>query len=165
MITVNPEILLIGIGNEWRCDDGIGLDVARHVQSLSISGVQVVLENRDGISLDEVWRGWSKVIVVDAMCSGADPGTVLRIDANSTHLKPGAFPQSVHAFGLSEAVELSRIMEELPACLVIYGIEGREFKHGTDYSSEVRLAGETTTARILDEIERLRTGTGGQGDA
>lgn len=162
---MNPEILLIGVGNEWRSDDGIGPNVVRHIQKLSIPGVQVVYENRDGISLDETWRGWSKVIVVDAMCSGSEPGTMVRIHANHTPLKPGVFPQSVHAFGLSEAVELARIMGEMPQNLVVFGIEGREFGYGTILSPDVQMAVQTATTHILDEIESLRTDGGEQSHA
>jgi hydrogenase maturation protease len=159
MKPMDKEILVIGIGNEWRCDDGIGVNVGRRIRDLAIPGVQVVFENRDGISLDEVWRGWEKVIVIDAMCSGAESGAILRINANQTPLKPGAFPQSVHAFGLAEAVELARIMGDIPACLVVYGVEGKRFGHGATLSPEVRDAGERVTERILEEILRLQSNT------
>ncbi len=166
-MNVQPDsrILIIGIGNEWRSDDGIGLDIARNIENQSLPGVHVVYENRDGISLDEVWRGWKRVIVADAMCSGAQAGTILRIDANQTHLKPGAFPQSVHSFGLAEAVELSRVLGEMPSCLVVYGIEGKQFGHGDRISPEVRDAGEVVTARILHEIRHLQISILEQNDA
>ncbi len=154
MADKDRDILIIGIGNEWRSDDGIGIEVGRRIKDRALLGVQVVFENRDGISLDEVWRGWKYVIVVDAMCSGVPAGTIRRIDANHTPLKPGAFPQSVHAFGLAEAVELSRVMGDLPACLVVYGIEGKRFGHGPTLTPEVREAGKQVIDSILEEIEK-----------
>lgn len=90
---------------------------------------------------------------------------MLRINANNTHLKPGVFPQSVHAFGVVEAVELSRVLGDIPECLVIYGIEGKEFSHGKILSPEVSEAGEKVTARIVEEIDCLRTGLEANSDA
>lgn len=165
MADKDRDILIIGIGNEWRCDDGIGIEVGRRVRDRALPGVQVVFENRDGISLDEVWREWKHVIVVDAMCSGASPGTIVRIDANKTPLKPGAFPQSVHAFGLAEAVELSKVMGNMPACLVVYGIEGKRFGHGATLTHEVCEAGKSVFDKILEEIEQHFTGIQDKEDA
>jgi hydrogenase maturation protease len=51
--------------------------------------------------------------------TGAAPGTIRRLDAIAQPFPKGAFRRSTHAFGVAEAIELSRAMGELPKSLVV----------------------------------------------
>jgi hydrogenase maturation protease len=62
----------------------------------------------------EAWRGVETVIIIDAVMSGAEPGTIRRLDAKTQPLQKDAFRCSTHAFGVAEAIELSRARGELP---------------------------------------------------
>jgi hydrogenase maturation protease len=102
--------------------------------------------------LIEAWSGVSRVFVVDAVHSGAAPGTVVRVDAVRDPLPSEAFQTSTHAFGLAGAVELARALGSLPAALVVYGIEGADFGHGQGLSSEVAAAVPEIVDRVRFEI-------------
>ena len=58
----------------------------------------------------ESWKGWDAVVVVDAVRSGAEPGTVCRFDAISQPLPSKIRHGSTHAFSLGEAIELGRAL-------------------------------------------------------
>jgi len=62
------------------------------------------------------------------------------------------FSDSTHAFGLQEAIELSRVLQQLPKRLVIYGIEGKSFAIGERLSKEVSQALSQAVARILEDV-------------
>jgi hydrogenase maturation protease len=49
-------------------------------------------------------------------------------------LPASMFRGSTHAFGLNEAVELSRALKQLPSNFIIYGIEGQNFDTGSSDS-------------------------------
>ena len=100
------------------------------------------------LDLIDLWGHDDDVVIVDAMKSGAPPGTVARIDAITEHLPKGAF-SSTHAFGPAAVVELARTMQRLPRSLVVYGIEANNMDHGIAMSPEVA-ASVSNVARELE---------------
>jgi hydrogenase maturation protease len=89
------------------------------------------------------------VILVDAVVSGREPGTVTGFDAVAAPL-PAVFSGcSSHSFGVAEAVELARALGRLPKRLNVYGIEGSEFTQGVGLSPKVARAVETLAVQII----------------
>ena len=126
--------LIIGVGNRFRGDDGVGVLAAELLRERLGEGGGVVVNNGDAASLTEQWEGAESVIVVDAMSSGRPPGTVVCHDAAAQPLPVHTFASSSHAFGLAEAVELSRALGTLPSQCVIYGVELGSSNLGEDLS-------------------------------
>lgn len=144
-------VAVIGIGNDFRGDDAVGLVVARSVRERAPHSVTVHESHGDGTALLDLWAGAGRVIVVDAMRSGCSPGTVVRFDG----LDEGHWPNgsrgalaSSHALGVLEAIELGRILGLLPASLVVYGVEGASFDMGAPLSPQVA----ATVPAIVDQI-------------
>jgi len=131
------KIIVIGIGNPYRRDDAAGLLAARRLQEQANSSCEVHEQVGEGTALMELWKGAQRVVVIDAVQSGAAPGTIHRFQANLDPLPAPIFRDSTHAFGLIEAIELSRALHQLPSSLVIYGIEGESFAAGTGPSRAV----------------------------
>jgi hydrogenase maturation protease len=125
-----PRLLVIGVGNEFRNDDAIGIHVARKLRKMNISAIQVVENPGDGAGLMEKWKEKEVVVIVDAASSGSEPGMIFRFDAAKQKMPAQFFHYSSHDFSLAEAVEMSRILEQLPKRLVVYGIEGKNFHSG-----------------------------------
>jgi hydrogenase maturation protease len=141
--------LIIGIGNEYRRDDAAGLIVARQLKERLADSAIVIEQSGDGAALMEAWRSAETVIIIDAVMSGADPGTIHLLDAKTQPLPKDAFRCSTHAFGVAEAIELSRAMGELPGSLVVYGVEGKNFAAGVGLSPEVERAVGEVVRRAL----------------
>ena len=140
------KTLIIGCGNPDRGDDAAGILVA---QRLRERGVQAIDHTGDGLALLDIWHGSDDVILVDAMKSGADPGTVSLWDSHAPLGCSRDYGCSTHVFGPGEAVELARVIGRLPPKLRIYGIEAACFEPGARYSREVldavdRIVGEIT---------------------
>lgn len=155
-IMINNEnwsvrIAIIGVGNAERRDDSVGLLVARGVRArLTPEHGDVVVLERSGeaTSLMQAWAGVGAVIIVDAVRSGAAPGTVHRLDAVAGSIPDSFLRCSTHSFGVADAIELGRALDQLPPCLVVYGIEGQDFDHGGELSPEVA----ATLPRVIDRI-------------
>jgi len=135
-------VLVIGVGNWYRGDDAVGLVVARRLRAMNLPGVLVKEESGEGVALMESWQGKENVIIVDAASSGSLSGTVHTLNAISTTVPSAFFHYSSHAFGVAEAIELSRALKQLPYQLIVYGIEGRNFSAGVGLSPEVENASE-----------------------
>ena len=153
---------MIGIGNEYASDDSAGLLAARRLKDRAPVGATIVEHGGEGAGLMECWRGAAAVVLVDATSSGAEPGTISRFDVTLNPLPAREFARSTHAFGLPEAIEVSRSLGEFPGRLVVYGIEGRNFSAGCGVSPEVSAAIETVVQRLLQEIDNGDVIAGGQ---
>lgn len=144
--------LIIGLGNDLRGDDSIGLVIARKLHGQVQPGIMVIEHPGDGLSLISVWQDADNVIVVDAAKSDAPPGTIHRFDALSVPLQMQLSTTTSHALGLEEAIELGHQLDQLPKRLVIYGIEGKSFDFGTELSAEVEQVVQEVVERVLQEI-------------
>lgn len=148
------KILVVGIGNEYRSDDGIGLVIARKIREKKLPLVSVKEESGEGVALMEAWQGCENVILVDAISSGAKPGTIFKIDASKEIVPAKFFHYSTHAFSVAEAIELARAMKTLPPGLVVYGIEGACFSAGVRISQVVQESADQVIEQILKKIKK-----------
>lgn len=144
-----PSTLIIGVGNRDRGDDGVG-PIA--VDRLVAKGIPAVEHSYDGAALIDVWEGCDRVILVDAMRSGAQAGTIRRFDASGERLPKGAFAVSSHLFGPVEAVETARALGRLPSNLIVFGIEGGSYGFGDPLSPAVQEAMHDLIDRIIKEL-------------
>jgi hydrogenase maturation protease len=150
------RLLVVGVGNRYRGDDGAGLAAAARLAKVAGTSV-VLLDNAgDGTVLLDIWQHADAVILIDAVRSGAPAGTVRRLRvlaADSPEDLAAALGSarglggSTHGVGVAEAVALGRTLNRLPRRLVVIGIEGACFRTGIDLSHEVE--------RALDEAVRL----------
>lgn len=147
--------LVIGVGNAYRRDDGVGLAVAARLRGRVPPGVRVVDCEQEPSRLIDAWQGAGSALVVDAVESGAAPGTLHRFDAAAGPLPAGVFRSSTHAFGVGDAVELARVLGRLPGRIVVYGVEGGEFAAGEGLSAPVEAAVEPAAQAVLDDLKRL----------
>ena len=133
---------LIGIGNPDRGDDAAGWEVAGSVSTWDV-------DRRTAGSLDliELWSTDDDVVIVDAMRSGARPGTIHMFDAADEALPVGAFA-STHAFGPAAVIELARSLGRLPHSLVVIGIEIGDTSHGRTMTPEVKRAVDEVAAEL-----------------
>lgn len=146
------KVLLIGIGNEYRSDDAAGLVVARRVREKGADQITVRESNGEGAALIDSWKETRTVILVDAVCSGSEAGTVHRIEAHCETLPANLFRYSTHAFSVAEAIELGRVLNQLPARLIVYGIEGKSFVAGVGLSPEVDEAIERVVNCVFEDL-------------
>lgn len=144
--------IVIGVGNEYRGDDGAGRMVARSLAGRTPAGVDVKEASGESAGLMELWSGRERVYLVDAVESRRPAGTIHRLEAHRQELPRDFFHCSTHAFSVAEAVELARSLELLPPEVIVYGIEGKWFEPGQKLTPEVDQAVAEVADRILAEI-------------
>ncbi|MEN3538136.1 hydrogenase maturation protease [Microbispora sp. ZYX-F-249] len=149
------ETVVVGIGSELRGDDAAGLEVARRLRGTLPPSVAVVENGGDPAALVEAWSGAALAIVVDAVSSGAPPGTV-HLPAEPP--APSRQPSGSHALGLADAVELGRALGRLPGELVVVGIEGGDFTPGAPMTPPVLAAVRRTARGLRERLSRERPG-------
>jgi hydrogenase maturation protease len=135
--------VIVGLGNEWRGDDGVGPEVARRLGGTVLDG--------EPIGLVALLDGEASVVVVDAVASSAATGTIHRHDASAEPLPTALFGStSTHALGLAEAIELARSLGVLPARVLVLGIEGESFEFGKGLTPPVAAAADHLVEELTD---------------
>jgi hydrogenase maturation protease len=151
------SVLVVGAGNAYRRDDGAGVAAVERLGTLP-DHVRVSVTTGDPASLLDQWEDVDVVVVIDATISGAAPGTIRRYDAHAAPL-PAVFSRSsTHAIGIGEAIELARTLGRLPARLIVFAIEGRDFGTGEGLSAEVDAAVDQVVALVATIAEGTRQG-------
>jgi hydrogenase maturation protease len=158
MTTRRSNTLLIGVGNSYRSDDGVGIAVVRRIGKQAPAGVSILEASGEGAALLDAWGEATAVVLVDAVQSGAPPGTIHRLDAAARPIPSRFFHTSTHSFSVAEAIELARALNRLPSRLIVYGIEGKDFSAGDSLSAEVEKASETAATQVLEEVRALAKG-------
>jgi hydrogenase maturation protease len=144
---------IIGLGNELRGDDAVGLLAARRLQGVLGNRAEVVEAGVAGVELLELMEGAGAVLLIDAVRSGQAPGTIHRLDASAGAIAPELFPRSTHAIGVAEALELARTLSILPAKVIVYGIEASDTEVGQPLSLQVTHALDKVIQLVIQEAE------------
>ena len=139
-----------------RGDDAVGLLAARRIRQEVGDRVEVIEAEMAGIDLMELMKGAHIVMLIDAARSGLAPGTIHRLDASAGPIGGQIFPRSSHAIGVSEAIELARAMEVLPATVIVYGVEVGNTEFGQPLSPSVATALDRVVDRITQDCEACR---------
>lgn len=148
--------LIIGVGNRWRGDDGLG---PRAIDALEAkAAAHPELPPFDTVELDGeparlvfAWAGRPLAVVIDAIRTGARPGVLHCLDALDRELTapPSA---STHGAGVACAVALGRALDRLPERLIVLGIEPAQTDHGDTFSAPVAASFERLVARAAEEV-------------
>ena len=149
-------IMVVGIGNPDRGDDGVGLRIASRLAGRLPPGVRLVVRGGDMLGLVQDWAAYDALICVDAAAPMGQPGRIHRLDAAGGQLPPGVSLTSSHAFGLAEAIALARELQLLPRTVAVYALEGACFDAGAPMSLEVAAAVDGVAELIIEEILGLR---------
>lgn len=144
-------VRIIGVGSPSG-DDWLGWELAERLRASEALAawadrVSVSLHDRPGAALLQVWSGSDLVILLDAVRSGAEPGTVHRFNAAELSAAPRAL--STHGFGVADAVMLAAALDSLPGALFFYGIEADLANDSMGLSDAVHAA----LPGVVSEIE------------
>jgi hydrogenase maturation protease len=166
--------VVVGIGAPDRGDDAVGPAVVREVAELLAAtagssqggpgpgaaptpGEVECVEREDPSALMDLWHGVELCVVVDAVVSGASPGTLHEV-ATGADVPPlparGRHVAGTHDFGLGTAVELARALGRLPGRVVVVGVEAASFDHGAPLHPAVAAAVGRAADRVLEVLAR-----------
>ncbi len=149
-MTEAPSVV-IGVGNRWRRDDAAGLEVIDALQGRVDDSVLLVESDGEPTRLLDAFELAPKVIMVDAVVTGSDPGTIHRfID---TDLPDGmGIGQSSHLVQLYETIALGKLLGKLANGLTLIGIEASDFDNGEGMTEAVAAGVDAALEAVLQEL-------------
>lgn len=143
---------VVGFGNLLMGDDGVGIQVVQALAKDELpSGFAAVDGGVSSLEVLGTMLDAGRIIVVDALSGGGEPGTVYRLmpaDLGSA-TPPAAL--SLHDFTLAQAIALLAVGSTLPP-MVIYGIEPADMAMGLELSPPVAAAAARVKDLILAEV-------------
>jgi hydrogenase maturation protease len=152
------RIVVVGIGHSLRGDDAAGLEAVRawqrdHADTARSPTLHVRLVESPGMELAEVFDGADAALLVDAVQSGAEAGTLHRVSEADISPLIGCFG-SMHGWGLPEALRLARSLGFRPGNqhVRLLGIEASEMALGAPPSLAVRNAIPAASDAIEAEV-------------
>ena len=150
--------MVIGIGNEFRRDDGAGPAVVARLRDLAPPGVRFVLTDGEPTRLIEAWTGAALAVVVNAVrAEPSRPGTVHRFVVDAPGAGTGRTASS-HGLGLDDAVALALALDRMPGRLIVHAIEAADLTQGPGLTPPVAAAVPTVAAAVLDDLGPYRPG-------
>ena len=143
-----PETVVIGVGNAWRGDDAAGPAVVERLRDRVGPCVALVTSDGEPSRLLDSLGLADRVILVDAVRSGAEPGTVITFTGEELPADLGT-GQSTHLVDLVDAVSLARVLGRLSGSVEFIGIEGASFEPATPMCPEVEAAVDRTVEHLM----------------
>jgi hydrogenase maturation protease len=142
------RVAVIGIGNPFRRDDGVGHAVAEALRGVDLPGVAVRLASGEPTGVIDAWAGAERAVVVDAArCTPSVPGRVHRIAPGAAAAGRGT---SSHGMGLVDAVRLAEALGRAPHEVVVLAVETADVGVGEGLSPAV--AAPAAVRAVLAEL-------------
>lgn len=121
--------LILGVGNTWRRDDGVGIKAIDLLRQENLSGVDLVDGGIDGLSLIDTIKQYQQAIIIDAVNMQLAAGSVKLFTSQEAKIKIKNDALSTHGFGLAEVLGL---LEQL-GCdtkITIIGVQPQDVSFG-----------------------------------
>ncbi len=150
--TQADRVVVIGVGNEFRRDDGAGPQLVTRLRHHVLPGVELLVSDGDPAELIGAWDGAALAIVVDAvLIRPAVPGRVHRLVLDRDRPAPEG-PVSSHGLGLGEAIGLARVLGRMPDRLIVHAVEVADVSRGTGLTPAVAAATAELAAAVLRDL-------------
>jgi hydrogenase maturation protease len=145
-------VVVIGVGNGYRSDDGVGPEVVNLLRDKGLPGVALEYSLGGTAELIDAWAGAPLAIVVDAVrARPAHPGRVHHLAVPDVHGERIRAASS-HGLDFGEAVELARVLGRLPDRLELFAIEVDNVSLGVGLSEPVAAAARHVAGEIASML-------------
>lgn len=150
-----PPAVVLGIGNEFRRDDGVGPAAAAEIRRLRPS-VRVLVSDGEPATLVGEWAAAGLAIVVDALvCEPCRPGRIRRFAPAEV---PTTGTAGSHSLGLAEAARLGQVLGRMPARLVVFAVEVANVGFGIGLTPAVAAALPGVVSAVAAELDEAARG-------
>ncbi len=144
-----PRTTVLGVGNSTMGDDGAGLAVLDALAEMSLPDwVELVKDETAGMHLIKHFRSSERVLFVDAIDCGAEPGSVFRFTPEQAGIHE-LRSNNIHGMGLSYLVTNARFLGSEPE-VIVYGIQVGEIT--PDFDSELTGPVRVAVALVVEKI-------------
>ena len=148
---MGEKTLVLGLGNTIMTDDGIGPRVIGEIAaSCSIPPDLELLDGGTlGLDLLPRFEGIQRLIVVDAIETGKEPGTLVRLAGDDVPIALET-KLSPHQMGMKDLLAVARLMDCLPDEVLLLGMQPACLEMGTELSPVI----EANIPALVDVVRK-----------
>lgn len=152
MVARAPK-LFVGVGNVLGGDDGVGVRAAEIMMGLPLTpDVEIYEAGTALLELASVMERRDRVVVVDAIDAGAEPGQVFRLRPEQIQSQ-ASLPLSLHQLGLLHALDETHLRGRAPGEVVILAVQIGDLSAGMKLSSAVKASLFGLLETAVDELD------------
>jgi hydrogenase maturation protease len=153
------RIVVLGVGNLLLSDEGVGVHVANQLMNMELpASVEVYEGGTDGFRLMNLVTGADRLVVVDAVKGGGEPGSIYRFDIKDAPSSPDAYKTSVHQIGILEVIHFSEFVGKTPETTII-GVEPKSLEMAMELSPEVAAKVPRVIELVMEEVRKFLAST------
>jgi len=148
------KVLILGIGNIFCKDDGIGSVLARNLVSTfhGKEEIDVVDGGTSGLGLLYLFEDYSCVIVIDAVDMQKEAGELFFFSPDDLEQAHPAGIISSHQPGILELLRLGKAIDKIPENVLILGVQVKELASEYGLSPELESKIPLLEKKIKDAI-------------
>jgi len=148
----SSSILVMGVGNILLSDEGVGVRVIEALKERKLPDTIELLDGGTGmLDLLDILANRDKVIIIDAVRGGNEPGAVYRFTLTDIAMQRQNL-MSLHQIGLLETLNLAELTGCTPRDVVILGIEPKKIDWGLELSPEVAAVVSKVIELVISEL-------------
>ena len=152
------DIVVVGLGNGYRKDDGVGVVAADAIKEAALPQVRVVTNISDPARLLDAWQDAGLAVVIDA--AEGNPSTLGHVRRWLIgDLAQVSEELSSHNIDIGATHALAQALGKAPAATVVFTVDVLETGHGVGLSGQVADAVPEVVRLVLAEIDRARAPT------
>ena len=154
MTKQKPPRLVLGVGNLLLRDEGVGVHVISALRDRELpDDVELWDGGTASFDLLDTLAGRRQVIIIDAVRTGSEPGTIFRFTPEDISARREQVT-SLHQVGLLEALTVAEhLLDSAPQEVIILGIEPKEIDWGLELSPEVEAAVPRVIELAMEELD------------
>ena len=150
----DKKILILGIGNLILRDEGVGVHAVRELEKRDLPAhVEVIDGGTYLMDLLQVIQEAERIIVIDALKGGGEPGTIYRVSPDDL-MAERERALSLHQVGLLEVLGMVKQLGGDPKVTII-GVEPKEISWGMELTPEVETKLPKVIETVLGEVQGL----------
>jgi hydrogenase maturation protease len=158
------QTLVLGVGNLLLSDEGVGLRVVERLVTTYEIPEDVLTLDGGTLGLDLLYYldGVENLLIIDAVETGAEPGTLVRLEGDEV---PSflSVKMSPHQIGIPDMLFAAKLRDLYPRNVVLWGVQPGSLEVGLELSPPVAAQIDSLVDRVLEELDhwgyRLRPST------
>ncbi len=150
------DIKIVGFGNKFRSDDGIGIRVIKELEKLEFfKDIEIIDGGTSGTDLIFWAKNCEKIIIIDAVDTGGKIGDVvnIKVDDIEEFVRKDYRSLSLHDLNLVDVLKLIKALK-INTSISIIGIKPKSIDFGDKLSPEVERKIPTIISQIKKETHK-----------
>jgi hydrogenase maturation protease len=151
---MNKDTVIIGLGNRYLSDEGVGGRIAQALvdRSLLPDGVEALDLGTGGLSVLHAISGHRKAVLVDCAFMDAAPGEWRCFSRDEVRNRSRLTRYSLHEGDVLQTMDLAERLGELPDQVCFIGIQPACVEPGEDLSPALQHRFEEYIRAVLDAL-------------